>query len=232
MDITDKMLFEHAAEARNIWLSAIPSDDELPEFHCSKSFEKKIKKLLKEQRRTLRQKRTLRYLKQTVAAILAIAVLSFSGLMTVEAYRERVIEIVIHVFNELTHYHFASNNIDTNEIILPDVFFEYIPEGMQQTDDRTTKNNRRYILYEDSTSRFFEFTQRPISADGTYGTILDTEDATYEVDNINGNEAIFNSKDGNSSIVWTVDNIVYRLYGNIEIEELRLIAAKIKIIEN
>lgn len=232
MYITDEMLFDHAAEARDIWLSILPNDDEIPEFQCSKSFERKMQKLIKEQRRTPKTNKILRYMKQTVAAVLAVAVISFCGLMTVEAYREKVIEIVIHVFNELTDYRFASNSTDADEIVLPELSFEYIPDGMKKSDDRTTANNRRYILYEDNTGRFFELTQRAVSADGDYGTILDTEDAIYVVDIINGNEAFFNTKDGNSSIVWTFDNTIYRLYGNIEISALRTIAEKTIILEN
>ena len=30
MKITDEMLFEHAAEARDIWLSTLPDDEDIP----------------------------------------------------------------------------------------------------------------------------------------------------------------------------------------------------------
>ena len=96
MKVTNEMLFEHAAEARDIWLSTLPTDEDIPEIPTSKVFEKKMQKLIKEQRRTPKTNKILRYMKQTVAAILAVAILSFSGLMTVEAYREKVIEIVVH----------------------------------------------------------------------------------------------------------------------------------------
>lgn len=229
MKITDEMLFEHAAEARDIWLSTLPSDEEIPEIECSKSFERKMKKLIKEQRRTSRANRILRYSKQTIAAVLAVAVISFGGLMTVEAYREKVIEIVTHVFNELTDYRFASDKSEIEEIILPDVFFEYVPDGMQEVENRITANNRRYVVYENDAEQFFELTQRPVGSDGDYGVILDTEDATYEVVEINGNEAYSNEKDDDCSILWTDNNIIYRLYGNIEMSELKEVAEKIKI---
>lgn len=87
MKITDDMLFEHAAEARNIWLSTLPPQDEIPVISYSKSFERKMRKLIKEQRRTPRTNQILRYMKQTAAAVLVIAVFTFGGLMTVDAYR-------------------------------------------------------------------------------------------------------------------------------------------------
>lgn len=232
MKITDEMLFEHAAEARDIWLSTLPADEDIPEIQTSKAFEKKMQKLIKEQRRTPKMNKILRYTKQTVAAVLAVVVISFGGLMTVEAYREKVIEIVVHVFHELTDYRFYSEKSGVDEIVLPEISFEYVPDGMREVEDRITGNNRRYILYERKNGDFFELTQRPITADGSHGKILDTEDSAYETTNINGNEAFSNVKNGNAIIFWSYNNVIYDLYGNLDLTELKEIAEKIKIIKN
>lgn len=232
MKITDEMLFEHAAEARNIWLSTLPDDEDIPDIPTSKKFEKKMQKLIKEQRRTPKTNKILRYMKQTVAAVLAVAILSFGGLMTVEAYREKVVEIVVHVFHELTDYRFASEKSESGEIVLPEISFGYVPEGMRETKTRTAGSNRRFIVYEGDNSEFFELSLRPIGSDGGYVSILDTEDSTYEVITINGYEAFSNEKDGNRIISWAVDNIVFRLYGNIEMDELKIVAEKMKIFMN
>lgn len=229
MKITDDMLFECAAEARDIWLSTLPADEEIPDIPTSRAFERKMQKLIKEQRRTPRTNVVLRCIKQTVAAVLAVAILSFGGLMTVEAYREKVIEIVVHVFHELTDYHFASDKMEAEEIVLPEITFEYIPDGMQETKNRTTGTNRRFIVYEGKNNEFFELSLRPIASDGGYVSILDTEESTYEVFAINGNEAFSNEKGVNRIVVWTVDNIVYRLYGNVQMDELKAVAEKIRI---
>lgn len=231
MKITDEMLFEHAAEARDIWLSTLPSDENIPYISTSKAFEKKMQKLIKEQRRTPKTNKILRYMKQTVAAILAVAILSFSGLMTVEAYREKVIEIVVHVFHELTDYRFASEKSEVGDIALPEISFGYVPEGMQEVMDSIFADNSRYIVYEDDHGNFFELTQTAIGANGAFGTILDTEDSVYEMTDVNGKEAFTNVKDGDASIFWSEDNVVYDLYGNLDLTELKSIAEKIKIIK-
>lgn len=231
MKITDEMLFEHAAEARDIWLSTLPKDENIPEIPTSKKFEKKMQQLIKEQRRTPRTNNILRYMKQTVAAILAVAILSFGGLMTVEAYREKVIEIVVHVFHELTDYRFASERSEAGEIVLPDISFEFIPEGMQEVENRVSTSNGRYIIYEDAAGNFFELTQRAVGSDGEYGSILDTEDAAYGTLTINGNEAFSNVKDGDASVVWINNNVIYNLYGNLELVEVIGIAENIKTFE-
>lgn len=231
MKITDEMLFEHAAEARDIWLSTLPADEDIPEIPTSKTFEKKMQKLIKKQRCTPKTNKILRYMKQTVAAVVAVAILSFGGLITVEAYREKVIEIAVHVFHELTDYRFASDSSEAKDIILPDVSFEFIPEGIDEVENRIAENNRRLIIYEDNHGKFFEFTQRVVGSDGEYNTILDTEDSDYEATMINGNEAYYNVKDGDCSIFWTENSIVYNLFGNLDKNELIEIAAKIKISE-
>ena len=232
MKITDEVLFEHAAEARDIWLSTLPTDEDIPEIPTSKTFEKKMQKLIKEQRRTPKMNKILRYTKQTVAAVLAVMVISFGGLMTVEAYREKVIEIVVHVFHELTDYRFYSEKSGVDEIVLPEISFEYVPDGMREVENRITGNKRRYILYERENGTFFELTLYPITADGSHGKILDTEDSAYETTNINGNEAFSNVKNGNAIIFWSYNNVIYDLYGNLDLTELKEIAEKIKIIKN
>ena len=232
MKITDEMLFEHAAEARDIWLSTLPDDEDIPDIPTSKKFEKKMQKLIKEQRRTPKTNKILRYMKQTVAAVLAVAILSFGGLMTVEAYREKVVEIVVHVFHELTDYRFASEKSEVGEVVLPEISFGYVPEGMEEITDNVFADNSRYIVYEDDDGNFFELTQTAIGSNGAFGTILDTEDSNYEMTSINGNEAFSNVKDGNARVLWNYDNVVYDLYGNIELTDLKNIAEKIKIIEN
>lgn len=232
MKITDEMLFEHAAEARDIWLSALPTDKDIPQIQTSKIFEKKMQKLIKEQRRTPKTNKILRCMKQTVAAVLAVVVISFGGLMTAKAYREKVIEIVVHVFRELTDYRFYSEKSGVDEIVLPEISFEYVPDGMREVEDRITGNNRRYILYERENGTFFELTLYPITAGGSYGKILDTEDSAYETTNINGNEVFSNVKNGNAVIFWSYNNVIYDIYGNLDLTELKEIAEKIKIIEN
>lgn len=191
-----------------------------------------MQKLIKEQRRTPKTNKILRYMKQTVAAVLAVAILSFGGLMTVEAYREKVVEIVVHVFHELTDYRFASEKSEVGEVVLPEISFGYVPEGMEEITDNVFADNSRYIVYEDDDGNFFELTQTAIGSNGAFGTILDTEDSNYEMTSINGNEAFSNVKDGNASVLWNYDNVVYDLYGNIELTDLKNIAEKIKIIEN
>lgn len=234
MKITDEMLFDHAAEARDIWLDTLPSDENLPAAPFSKSFERKIRKLIKQQRRTPRTNKILRYMKQTAAAVLVIAIFTFGGLMTVEAYREKVLEIVIQVFEEFTEYRFSSNDseqADTEQLELPEIQFGYIPEGMQETENSTNPTGSLQITYEDDQNYFFEFSVMQI-VNGDYDMILDTENSDYYEGTINGCEAFFNAEQGDSTIVWVDETLIYELYGNIDMSELKTVAENIKISPN
>lgn len=227
MIITDEMLYQHIAEARDIWLSTLPDDTELPEFCCSKAFEHKMRKILKERRRSYKNNQIRRYMKQTIAAVLAVAVLTFGGMMTVQAFREKVIEVVVHVFHELTDYRFTSN---TEDYELPKVEFGFVPNGMNETEYNTYEGSRSYILYENSDGEFFELTLRQIQPDDDAGKILDTEDAITENFVIRGNMATVNTKHGASVIIWSEYNVLYQLYGDIALNDLKEIVQQLKII--
>ena len=231
MKITDEMLFAHAAEARDIYLSTLPSDEELPDVSFSKSFHRKMNKLLREQRRSPRVNQILRYLKRTVAAVLAIAVLTFGGLMTVEAYRTQIIEVIVQVFERFTKYQFISHDDHTEEISLPEMSVEYIPDGMKEVKSQLIDDSLYYVIYENDRGQSFEITLCAIQPNSTYGMLIDTEDSTYAIIDINGQEAYSNTKNGISNIIWTYGHIVYSVSGNIRLDELEFIAEKLKIFE-
>ena len=228
MKITDEMLFEHAAEARAIWLGTLPSQNEIPAVSYSKAFERNMKKLIKEQRRTPKMNKLLRTMKQAVAAVLIVAVFTFGGLMTVDAYRAKVIELVIEVFHELTQYRFSSHASDADNIILPEITLGYIPEGMQETKNELMPTGRRHIIYENDAGYFFELIQQTLGKEDQYEKILDTENSNDSIGFIQGCEAYFNNKDGDSSIIWIDGNVIYNVYGNLEMDELKTVAEKLE----
>ena len=107
MKITDEMLYASASKARDLWLSsAFPND--IPEHQFSHRFNRIMKRLMKEQRRPPRLNHVIHMMRRTAAILLVVTAVSFSCLMTVDAYRERFIEIVTHVFHELTDYRFSA----------------------------------------------------------------------------------------------------------------------------
>lgn len=230
MEITDELLYAHAGRARDLWLSTLPKDEDLPPFVPSARFERKMKRLLAQQCRSPQANRTLLYAKRTAVAAMVVLAVSFGGLMTVQAHREKVVEFVTHVFHELTDYRFVKDAPDTGAVELPDLTFGYVPEGFELTEDRLVNGGRRrHFEYKNSSGEFFRLSQQGITADGDYHTILDTEDAqTYPV-TVNGNEGVFNTKSGYSTIIWSNGSVVYYLSGTISPDELILIAENLQL---
>ena len=229
MEITDQLLYAHAGAARDLWLSILPKEEDLPPFVPSARFDRKIKRLLAEQRRSPQANRTIRYVKRTAVAAMVVLAVSFGGLMTVEAHREKVVEFVVHVFRELTDYRFVKEAPDTGAVELPDVTFGYVPEGFVLTEDSMETATRRHFEYKNASGEFFRLAQQGIAADGDYRTILDTEDAqTYPI-TVNGNEGVFNTKNGYSTMLWSDGPAVYRLRGTISPDELKRIAENLQL---
>lgn len=225
MTLSDEVLYEHAAEARNIWLSTMPQKAIIPEHRFSARFKRKMKTLLNEQRRSPKTNKAIRYMRRTAAAIMIALAILFSFAMTVSAFRERVIEVVVNVFNELTDYRFVS--IETEARELPEIEFGYLPDDMQES-YRESLNGHELIVYEGVEERSFELTREQLLAGGGYRKYLDTEDSEYETFLIHGEEAYANYKNDNGTIIWTSGDILYTLYGNLYIEELKKIALSIQ----
>ena len=92
MEITEEMLYKYAPKAEKLWLNSLPPDDQIPEHQFSRRFERKMKKLIRDQRRSPSMRQFMRIARQTAAVILIVVSLSFSCLMTVEAYRTRILK--------------------------------------------------------------------------------------------------------------------------------------------
>ena len=225
MTISDEVLYEHAAEARDIWLSTMPKKATIPEHKFSTRFTRKMNKLLKEQRRSPRTNKAIRYIRRTTAAIMIALVILFSFAMTVSAFRERVIDVVVNVFNELTDYRFVS--IETESRELPEIEFGYLPDDMQES-YRESLNGHELIIFEGVEERSFELTRDQLLAGGGYRKYLDTEDSAYETFFIHGEEAYANYKNDCGTIIWTSGDILYTLYGDLPLDELKEIALSIQ----
>lgn len=225
-EFSDEELNLAAQRLRKSLLSVMPSPKEC-EREFSQEFCCKMQDLIDQQRRLSKARQILRDIKRVAVVVLAVAVLSFGGLMTVEAYRARVIEVVVQVFHDFTEYRFSSEKNNMTNIVLPELSLEFVPDEMREVRNKITTNRRR-IIFENDEGSFFELTQRFIASDGIHETVLDTEDSIYTVITIGDNEAYLNVKDEEISIIWTENELVYHLYGNLGINEMIKIAENIR----
>jgi len=225
--ISEGMLYENVPKARDLWLSTLPQKADIPEHIFSKQFEKKMNKLLRRPRRVV----YLKTFKRTVAAVMIIATVMFSAAMTVDAaFRGRVIEVVVHVFNELTDYRFVSHEPEKDQYEIPEYTeteFGYVPDGFVEK-EQDKGENYESVRYESDDGKFFILDRELVMAGDSFHMILDTESSEYEKFNMEEKEAYSNTKNGNSVILWTDGDSVYHLRGNIALDELKKIASEIK----
>ena len=59
MEITEEMLYKCAPRAEKLWISTLPFDDQIPEHKFSRRFERKMKKLIRKQKRSPMMKQFL-----------------------------------------------------------------------------------------------------------------------------------------------------------------------------
>ncbi len=224
MKITDEMLYTAAEDAAKLWLSTLPDASSLPEPRYSLRYKWKMRKLFRQAERTIQPKRRIRNVRKTVMIAVAAMAVLFSMLMSVQAYRERIIDAIVTVYHELTQYRFVNETGYQAE--LPEIVFGFIPEGMSlMENDR--RPNRNYILYEAEDGSFMELAVTRITAQSAYEGIVDSEDAIVKDIVIRGASATLYSKNGEHIILWVESNTVCRLTGNIDLETLIMVTENI-----
>jgi hypothetical protein len=230
MRVTDELLYQHIAEARSIVLSTFPSDENLPEYKTSKRYHRIINRLLKQQKRSPQLNKTILYFKRSLVIALAAIIITFSGCMAFEEFREKVVEVVVSVFHELTDYRFYVDSFASSDEILeklPKITCEYIPKGMERLEDRKS-DYTSCLYYENEEGNYVEIIQRLITPNDKHNTILDTEDATTYTTYINGKEATVNIKGTTITLIWNNSNVSYVITSDISLEETIKIAENIK----
>lgn len=225
-DELDGLLDRYAPEAGELWLSALP--EQAPEHEFSPKFWRKVEKLLRRQRRSPAVNAALRYGRRAAAFALVFLTLSFSCLMTVNAaFRERVIQAVVQVFQDFTEFVYTS---DSSAVGKPgNLVFTYLPEGMEEQ-AREQDELGFYVYMENLEGEFIELDQSLVE-NGTEMLLgLDTENAKVTYFEVHGVEAMGIEKGLDHTIHWTEGSFVYTLSGTIPLEELKLIAEGIQTV--
>ena len=125
--VDDDFLYKHMRKAEIKMLDSLPKEEELS-HKFSKDFEKKMDKLIKEQKRTPFMRSFVIYGKRVAAIFLIIVSVSFATTMSVEAYRVRFFEVITEVWEEFTSIVFKSEEEINDGNLLP-TNPQYIPEG-------------------------------------------------------------------------------------------------------
>lgn len=201
-DITDDMLQENIPVATQIILDNLPSDDELNHVF-SKGFERKMKKLITQQKRSRFTNKIIFYSKRTAIVFLIVLASLFTVTMSSEALRTRFFELVIKVYEDLTSFVFSTDE-EVENVNLKIIEPKYIPEGFKEVD----RVDDFIITYENEKSIKIKYIFYEIGSDSI---ILDTEKAKVENIEINGNSAKYIEKVTSMQLFWNDNKCIYLL---------------------
>lgn len=223
MEITEEMLYKCAPEAEKLWLNSLPPDNQIPEHKFSRNFERKMRKLIREQKQSTMSKKIRSAVKRIAIVVLIIVIPSFSGLMTVKAYRAKFIEVITEVFYDLTHFNFFSSWSGDTE--LGEIELNYLPDGMVEIYRETLAElQSQEICFENAEGRCVQVSQQLVSDSIGYDVILDTEDAAVTTITLGDYEASLIVKEDISTLMWEYDHCIILLTGDFPPEEIIKIA--------
>lgn len=220
--ISDDLLYQLVPKAEELLLNQIPSDEEI-DHKFSKCFERKMKKLIKDSKRSNAAKmlRKIAMIFFVVLSILSISIVS------VEALRVRAFRVIKKIYEEFTQikFEYYDEPVDQEDIGFIVMKPYYLPEGYEEI-DCIEMDTAVIIIYENQQEGQIIYRQNKIEEYGT--TIIDTEDVEIQDIRIKGNEGQIIIKGERNHIVWFSDEYHYSIISTVGRKELIKIAESIK----
>lgn len=204
IEVTDDLLYEYYPRVEEQKLDNLPKENEI-EYEFSELFNKKMKQLIKESNRSKFINHMYKYSKKISIIVIAFIISIFTLTMTVEAFREKLFDIIKEVYEEFTIYQFRTKDgkvIEDSGFKLP----KYIPSGLKEV-DRIEYDDEILITYSDGNS-YIRCNVFKVSDGNLY---IDTENADVSKVMINGVEADYIVKKDDYKLVWEDGNNYYIL---------------------
>lgn len=219
MKITNKELFINAfLEAEQITNKDYLNKDDF-NFEFSDEFNKKMKKLIaKESRISFNHRK--RISRALIAAIIA-TIIMFTGLMSVSASRQKIIEFIETIFPKYTQVELSEESAPTPETIETAYTLGYVPEGYILK-EYTSSDVNVFAVWTNENGDEIVFTQDLLN-----GNIAVDNENIYEEIFINNYKAIIYGANNSIAICWNDDYYRYVLATPSEFKD-----KLIKMVEN
>lgn len=219
MKITNKELFINAfLEAEQITNKDYLNKDDF-NFEFSDEFNKKMKKLIaKESRISFNHRK--RISRALIAAIIA-TIIMFTGLMSVSASRQKIIEFIETIFPKYTQVELSEESAPTPETIETAYTLGYVPDGYeleQYNQDEVSV----FAIWKNNNGDEIVFSQNLLDSNIS----IDNEHE-YETAELNGYTSYICGDDNLCSITWNDENYRYVLATPSEFKD-----ELIKMVEN
>lgn len=219
MKITDEMLYQHAAEARDIWLDTLPKDEELPEHQFSDEFMASLE-AIEIQEKGQRRKKHRTPLQRAAAVFLAILIGTGTWLGVDAEARAAFISWFREFTGDSAVYTYVG---EVPEKDITNYHCSWMPEGVEamEVDVSDTSGHVVYIS-EENDFAVFSYTYMH---SGTALHLFPTgEELVHTEMQINGMHADFYEEPGENyscCIVWfdEANKTFFDINGNLSKEE-------------
>ena len=219
--IDDDFLYDHMESVENIILESLPKEDDLSQ-KFSKRFERKMNKLIIRERKSPFIKSFINYSKKAAIILFVFISITFATTMSVEAYRVRIFEVVIEIWEEFTSIIFRSKeNIDDGKLI--PINSTYIPHGFTIIEE-DTNHYEHFIYWENDYGIEIMFEQAKITSNAI---ISDTEGIKVEKIFIEEQEVIYFTNKNVHQLYWNDSNYIYTIVSAYDKKELIKMAESI-----
>ncbi|MEG0021191.1 MAG: DUF4367 domain-containing protein [Oscillospiraceae bacterium] len=219
--IDDAFLYANMQGAEKEMLSDIPQESELSHAF-SRRFQRKMKALMKYERRSPAMRVVFRQMKTAAAVFVVVLSLSFGTVMSVEAYRMRFFTFITTAWEELTSIVTGSEqNADHDKLtaIAP----TYLPDGYAVSEQKVDRYENTIIYHNESGSEIY-YSQDLI----TQGElIVDTEGVPLDEMMIENQKVLMLQKNGTVQFFWNDTFYAYTLIGKADVSELTKMAESV-----
>lgn len=224
-DLSDKILQEALLNVDRYELSLLPDDNEINHMF-SKSFIKKMNKLIRQSKRNGNYM-PLTFFKKRFVAVLVAGIITIGSAISVYAARKYIYKFFTEIYEKYTHIFFKSDNTKSNL----DFEFQayspaYIPDGFKLT----LKNiNTTVLLVYENTNQYISYSQIKLDE-----ASLDINTENVRLENIKflGLPAKYYSNCGIQNLIWHDDHYMFSVSTTLPKEDLFEICESIKPINN
>ena len=219
MKITDELLYQHAAEARDIWLDTLPNEDELPEHQFSDEFMASLE-TLKKQDQGQRKKRKRRPLQRVAAVFLAFLIGSGAWMGTSAEARAAFISWIRSFTGDSVVYNYAG---EVPKVEITDYLCTWLPEGVEAIETDASRTSG-LVVYTSPDDDFAVFSYSYMHSGTALHLFHSEEELVHTEMRINGMHAdVYEELGENYSccIVWfdEANQTFFDINGNLSKEE-------------
>ena len=230
MIISDEMLRENAEKAAKLYLERINAEFEQETEHVfSGHFERKMRKIIKDQKRSPGQRRFISIVQKAAVILLVLLAGTFATTLSVKAYREEFISFIKRVTHRATNIEYRIGDVEYCEVDLSKTVFGYLPEGYEIVEEGLLTERIAYYKLADANSHLL-FIDLTVVTDYSTGVLsINTENTEVSYPVINGEEALLSVDSEGLILVWSRRNVILEISGVVSEEDAIEIAKNIDI---